>query len=380
MPVHVLYVIDSLDRPGGAEQALAAMAPHLMGAGVTLDIAYLTERPGFQDDLREAGAHVVPVLEPGRLPRTRALAGLIRQRRPDLVHTTLYEADLAGRWAAAATRTPVVSSLVNVAYGPEHRDAPELSARKVRAAQLADAASCRTVRRFHALTDYVAGIMSRRLLIRRSRIDVVPRGRDLAVLGDRSAERRHAVRQRIGLADDVPVVVAAARHEYQKGLDTLVSAFAEVRRAQPDAQLVIAGREGTATELLRRRADEGGVTGCVHLLGPRTDVPDLIAAADVFAAPSRWEGLGSAVLEAMGIGTPVVAGDVAAIRETITGEGALLVPVSDPPALARALVDALGDPAAAAARAEVAAGRFRSRNTIQRVSEAMLDFYGRALG
>ncbi|WP_432478404.1 glycosyltransferase [Nocardioides sp. GXQ0305] len=378
--MHVLYVIDSLDRPGGAEQALAAMAPHLMGAGVTLDIAYLTERPGFQDDLRDAGAHVVPVLEPGRLPRTRALAGLIRQRRPDLVHTTLYEADLAGRWAAAATRTPVVSSLVNVAYGPEHRDAPELSARKVRAAQLADAASCRTVRRFHALTDYVAGIMSRRLLIRRSRIDVVPRGRDLAVLGDRSAERRHAVRQRIGLADDVPVVVAAARHEYQKGLDTLVSAFAEIRRAQPDAQLVIAGREGTATELLRRRADEGGVTGCVHLLGPRTDVPDLIAAADVFAAPSRWEGLGSAVLEAMGIGTPVVAGDVAAIRETITGEGALLVPVSDPSALARAVVDALGDPAAAAARAEVASCRFRSRNTIQRVSEAMLDFYGRALG
>ncbi len=377
--MHVLYAIDSLDRPGGAEQALAAMAPHLVASGVTLDIAYLTERPGFQDELREAGARVYPVLEPGRLPRTRALASLIRERRPDLVHTTLYEADLAGRWAAAATRTRVVSSLVNVAYGQEHRDAPGLSARKVRAAQAADAASCRTVHRFHALTDYVAGIMARRLLIRRSRIDVVPRGRDLAVLGDRSPERRLAVRRGLGLADDVPMVVAAARHEYQKGLDTLVGAFADVRRAQPRAQLVIAGREGTATDLIRRRAREGGVTDCLHLLGSRTDVPDLIAAADVFVAPSRWEGLGSAVLEAMGIGTPVVAGDVAAIRETITGEGALLVPVSDSPALARAVVDVLDDPSAAASRAEVASSRFRSRNTIQRVNEAMLAFYERAL-
>jgi glycosyltransferase involved in cell wall biosynthesis len=377
--LHVLYAIDSLDRPGGAEQALAAMAPHLVASGVTLDIAYLTERPGFQDDLRKAGAQVYPVLEPGRLPRARALAGLIRDRRPDLVHTTLYEADLAGRWAAAATRTRVVSSLVNVAYGQEHRDAPGLSARKVRAAQAADAASCRTVHRFHALTDYVAGIMARRLLIRRSRIDVVPRGRDLAVLGERTPERRLRVRQGLGLADDVPMVVAAARHEYQKGLDTLVGAFAAIRRAHPRAQLVVAGREGTATDLIRCRAREGGVTDCVHLLGSRTDVPDLIAAADVFVAPSRWEGLGSAVLEAMGIGTPVVAGDVAAIRETITGEGALLVPVSDPTALARAVVDVLDDPTAAASRAEVASSRFRSRNTIQRVNEAMLAFYERAL-
>ena len=122
--MHVLYVIDSLDRPGGAEQALAAMAPPLVAAGVRLDIAYLTERPGFQDDLRAAGAEVFPVIESDRRRRTRGLASLVRERRPDLVHTTLYEADLAGRVAATMTRTPVVSSLVNVAYGPEHRNAP----------------------------------------------------------------------------------------------------------------------------------------------------------------------------------------------------------------------------------------------------------------
>ena len=377
--MRLLYVIDSLDRPGGAEQALASMAPHLVKAGVDLDIAYLLERPGFQDDLREVGASIFPVLEPDRVRRTRTLASLIREREPDLVHTTLFEADLAGRVAAATTRTRVVSSLVNIAYGPEHRGDPRLAAARVVAAQAADAATCQLVHRFHALTQYVADVMGRRLLIRPSRMDVVPRGRDEAVLGSRTPERRHAVRTGLGLADDAPMVVAAARHEYQKGLDTLVEAFAAVRRAHPTAQLVIAGREGTATALIRQRAAEGGVTDAVHLLGPRTDVPDLVAAADVFVAPSRWEGLGSAVVEAMGIGTPVVAGDVPAIRETITGAGALLVPVSDPDALGRAVVDVLDDGAGAATRADAASARFRSRNTIEAVTAAMLAFYERSL-
>ncbi len=377
--MHVLYVIDSLDRPGGAEQALAAMAPRLVEAGVRLDIAYLTERPGLQDDLRDAGAEVFPVIEDDRLPRTRALATLVRERRPDLVHTTLYEADLAGRLAAAVTRTPAVSSLVNIAYGPEHRNAPGLSSGKVRAAQAADALTCRAVRRFHALTDHVAEEMAGRLMLRRSRIDVVPRGRDTRLLGTRTPERRAEVRERLGLAVDVPVLVAAARHEHQKGLDTLVAALPEVRRVVPGVQLVVAGREGNDTPLIREIVASGGIEDAVHLLGSRTDVADLIAAADVFVAPSRWEGLGSAVMEAMGIGTPIVASDVAAIRETVTGEGAALVRPADPGALAVALVGALRDPQCAEQRAAVARDRFRRRHTIEAVTAGMIGFYERAL-
>jgi len=377
--VHVLYVIDSLDRPGGAEQALAAMAPPLVAAGVRLDIAYLTERPGFQDDLRAAGAEVFPVIESDWRRRTLGLASLVRERRPDLVHTTLYEADLAGRVAATMTRTPVVSSLVNVAYGPEHRNAPGLSPVKVRAAQAVDALTCRTVRRFHALTDHVAEEMAGRLMLRRSRIEVVPRGRDTRLLGSRSPERRTEVRDRLGLAADDVVLVAAARHEHQKGLDTLVAALPEVRREVPGVQLVVAGREGNDTPLLCQLMTSGGVEDRVRLLGARTDVPDLIAAADVFVAPSRWEGLGSAVMEAMGIGTPIVAGDVPAIRETVTERGALLVPPSDLGRLAAALVAVLRDTDAARQRAAFASARFGERHTIEAVTTGMIGFYEHAL-
>ena len=242
--MRVLYVIDSLDRPGGAEQALASMAPGLVAGGVDLHVASLTERDGLQPDLIAAGARLHPVGAATRPARTREVAGLVRRLRPDLVHTTLFEADLAGRSGAALARTPVVSSLVNVAYGPEHRADPGLSAAKVRAAQAADAATCQVVRRFHALTEHVATVMSRRLLIRESRVQVMPRGRSRARLGERSPERRAAVRSALGLAPDAPMIVAAARHEHQKGLDVLVEALAAVRRTHPDAQLVVAGREG----------------------------------------------------------------------------------------------------------------------------------------
>jgi glycosyltransferase involved in cell wall biosynthesis len=378
--VRVLYVIDSLDRPGGAEQALAVMAPHLVAAGVDLDVAYLIERDGFQQEIRDAGARVFPLLEPTRRRRAAAVARLVRANRVDLVHTTLFEADLAGRAGATLARTPVVSSLVNASYGPEHRGAPELSAGKVRAAQLADIASARLVRRFHALTDHVASVMSRRLLVRSSRIEVVPRGRSSTTLGVRSPERSALVRAGLGLPADAPVLVAAARHEHQKGLDVLVAAFADVRRDWPAARLVIAGREGTSTDRLRRLAEEGGVTDAVHLLGARTDVPDLVAAADVFVAPSRWEGLGSAVVEAMGIGTPIVASDVPAIRETVTTAGALLVPPDDPHALARALRSSLDDPDASGRRSASALARFRTRYEIETVTAAMTAFYDHALG
>ena len=377
--MRVLYVIDSLDRPGGAEQALASMAPGLVSGGVDLHVASLTERDGLQPDLIAAGARLHPVGAETRPARTREVAGLVRRLRPDLVHTTLFEADLVGRSGAALARTPVVSSLVNVAYGPEHRADPGLSAAKVRAAQAADAATCQVVRRFHALTDHVATVMSRRLLIRESRVQVMPRGRSRARLGVRSPERRAAVRSALGLTTDAPMIVAAARHEHQKGLDVLVEALAAVRRAHPDAQLVVAGREGVTTDLLRATAARDGTTAAVHLLGARTDVPDLVAAADVFVAPSRWEGLGSAVVEAMGIGTPIVASDVAAIRETAPPGVALLVPPDRADLLGAAIIETLDDPGAVRSRADRGLARFADRYTIERVTDDMIRFYERAL-
>jgi glycosyltransferase involved in cell wall biosynthesis len=372
--MRVLYLIDSLTA-GGAERSLAAMAPRLVAEGVELDVVYLMERRGVHGELRRAGAGLWSLDggggRAGRVARVRAL---VRRLRPHLVHTTLFEADVAGRVGAALAGVPSVSSLVNVTY--EHGPATGVPRWKLGGAMVMDRLTARLARRFHAISRHAAEVAMRVLALPPERIEVIPRGRDPAALGRRSDDRGALARRSLGVDDATPLVIAAARQERQKGLDVLLKAVPRLRALVPEARLVVAGRPGALTDSLRREGDRLGAA--VGFLGPRDDVPDLLAAADVFAMPSRWEGLGSVLLEAMALEAPVVASDLPAVREVV-GHDALLVPPGDPDALAAALATTLLDREGAAARAERARARFEASFTADRVADAMLGFYRRAL-
>ncbi len=111
--------------------------------------------------------------------------------------------------------------------------------------------------------------MGHRLGIRSDRIDVIPRGRDADAPGrgpSPSAGRGSGARS--GCADDQVLVVAAARHEFQKGLDVLVDAWPAVRRELPDAALVIGGRRGNETPRLERPSPRRATPPTSRLLGP----------------------------------------------------------------------------------------------------------------
>lgn len=378
--VHVLYFIDSL-VPAGAERSLAALAPRYAARGVDLHVVYLHDRPGLHADLEAAGAHLRSIAgDGGRIGWLRRGTQAVRRERPDLVHTTLAEADLVGRVAGALTRTPVVSSLVNIAYGPEQLDDPKLRPWKVRAAQLADATTARLVTRFHANSANVATVMGRRLRIPADRIDVVPRGRDPQELGTKTATRRTRTREALEINGGDPLIVAAARQEFQKGLDVLLDALPAVVRDVPRTRLVVAGRDGNQSTLLRDQIERLGLTRSVSLLGPRTDVPDLLCAADAFVAPSRWEGFPGAVLEATALEAPIVASDLPGVREVVgDATAAWLVPSEQPEALARALTEALGDPLEARRRTDTARRRFLEHFTIDSVADRMVALYQRSL-
>ena len=378
--LHVLYFIDSL-VPAGAERSLVALAPHLAQRGVQLDVAYLHDRPGLQDDLERAGAQLFCLAGNwGRAGWLGRATRLISNRRPALVHTTLYEADLVGRVAGALTGRPIVSSLVNVAYGPEMLDDPNLRRWKVRTVQLADGATARLVRRFHAITEYVADVMAVRLRIPRDRIDVVPRGRDPRQLGSRTPQRRERARATLEVDEHALLLIAIARHERQKGLDILLESFPGVLSRFPTAQLVVLGRDGNQTPLLRSMLERLSLYDSVRLLGVRVDVVDLLCGADLFVFPSRWEGLGGAILEAMALEIPIVASDLPVIREVVGDDNAAwLAPVDRPDALADAVLAALADPDEAGRRGRTAGTRFRERYTIDAVADGMTAFYRRAL-
>jgi glycosyltransferase involved in cell wall biosynthesis len=99
----------------------------------------------------------------------------------------------------------------------------------------------------------------------------------------------------------------------------------------------------------------------------------------VFVVPSRWEGFGSVLLEAMALEAPIVASDLPAVREVVGDDAALLVPPDRPDALAAAVTAVLADPDGAARRAARARERFLATFTIDRVADGMAGFYRRAL-
>jgi glycosyltransferase involved in cell wall biosynthesis len=383
--VRVVYLLPSLDGSGGAEQAVAALAGPLRARGVDLTVLVFAGRgaqgrASLTPVVESAGAVVGELSAASTAGRMRELARELRRSRPDLLHTTLFDADVVGRVTGRLVGTPVVSSLVNVAYGPEQKANPALTPWKVDAARWVERLTAVPVRRFHALTPYVASVMGPRLGIPADRIDVIPRGRDPEQLGAASPQRRDRVRRGLGIDDDRPVVVAAARHEYQKGLDVLVAAWPKVRAAHPTATLLIGGRDGNESARLTAQVARVACGG-IEQVGPRDDVPDLLVAADVFVVPSRWEGFGSILVEAMALGSNLVATDVEPIPDVVGPDWARLVGPERPDELAAAIVAALDQPADERARRQAAARRrFDGEFHIDVVADRTLAFYERALG
>lgn len=343
--VRVLVVMDSTGG-GGAERSMAALAPLMARHGVEMEFAYFIDRPGVKDALVAAGIPLwhVPARR-SRLGTVRSLRRLLAERRPDVVHTCVYEADIIGRPAAWTSGIPVMSSIINEMYGPaQYSGTP--SRWRMRLAQLADVATARCVTHFHAVSATVAAAMAPRLRIDPSSITVIPRGRDLDGLGRRTTERRAGVRRSLGLSPQTAVVLAVGRHERQKGFDTLLDAVPAVVDGHPDVKVLVAGRDGAATPELRRRLDEMNVPrGVVDFLGERTDIADLLCAADVVAMPSRWEGAPGTLIEAMALECPIVCSDLPMIREVVDVGGGVAhyVPIGDADTLATELLGVLAE-------------------------------------
>jgi len=144
-----------------------------------------------------------------------------------------------------------------------------------------------------------------------------------------------------------PVLAMVGRLREEKGHRVLFEAVARLRGDYPRILLAVAG-DGSLREDLQTRVTALGMADCVRFLGFRTDVPELLAAADLFALPSLSEGLGTAVIEAAAAAKPTVATFTGGIPDIIRdGETGRLVEPGNVDALTRALADVLADPAAA---------------------------------
>jgi glycosyltransferase involved in cell wall biosynthesis len=179
---------------------------------------------------------------------------------------------------------------------------------------------------------------------------------------------------------EAPYVLYVGALEPRKNLERLLHAFAQVRAARTDVQLLVVGAKRWKTSRIARTVDALDLHQAVHFTGyvPDADLPALYSAASVFCYPSLAEGFGLPVLEAMACGTPVVCSSTSS-RPEVAGDAAVLVNPLRPEDIAQALLKVLGDTDLAQSMRERGPARAQTF-TWERTAQRTVDVYRHVLG
>lgn len=356
--VRILFLYSTL-TVGGSERQVAHLVPALRARGFVTEVATLRHRGRHYEELLAAG---IPMAFVGMRSRID-VPGLVRayrlwRRRPDVVFTSGIDAQVIGHAIARRAGAAHVTVEQGGAGIPRslHR---RLLARLV--APRIDSVVAVTSTQIDELAA---------LGFRRDRITVIPN----ATPRPTTERSREEMRAALGLEANDVVALFLATLRPEKRVELFVEAVMRARREEPRLRAVVAGG-GPQLELLRGFA--AASPDAVRVLGERSDVGDLLQAADVLCMTSSFEGIPLSVVEAMSLGRPVVAMGVGGLVELVDdGRTGRLTPPGDVDAFAGALVEvARTTPEALRALGDAAREEFERRYTLER----MVDSYAELL-
>ncbi len=337
MKIRVLEVLASLQR-AGAERLAVSLACRLDPSRFETAVVSLFDAlpNGLEPALAESavktwhlGKH--PGLDLRMVPR---LFRVMRAFRPAVIHTHSYVLRYSLPAGLAARAGAMVHTVHNLA-AKEVDLTGRLIHRVAFRRRVAAVAVGEQVRR------------SYRECYGTEPAATIPNGIDVASFRRPGARRQW--RQENGFAESDFLIASVARLEPQKNPLGLIESFAQAFGPQafgdaPHGRLLLAG-DGSLREAARAYAAQRGVADRVHFLGVRAEVAEMLAACDLFALSSHWEGSPLAVMEAMAAGLPVVATAVGGVPELVAdGETGILVPAGEERAFAAALVSLARDP------------------------------------
>jgi glycosyltransferase involved in cell wall biosynthesis len=312
---------------GGSENHLRVLLPELPALGWEPDVLIPAPSPrairGLVESFSQSCHRVTVAPMPADLSPSLPvrIARLLRSGRYQIVHSHLVHADWYVAVASvAAPRVALVST--------KHNDDPFRRTYPFRVIERLMSNRCAaTIAISEALREFTLRYSPPRTPVATVLYGLEPP----PGAPERSAE------------SDTPTLLAVARLVRQKGLDILIQAMRPIKDSVPDARLLLAG-DGPERPALERLARDLGLADSVSFLGHRDDVDELMRCAWILVHPSRWEGFGLVLLEAMKHGLPIVAARVSAVPEIVIPEATgLLVPPDDPRSLAAAAIRALGD-------------------------------------
>lgn len=367
----ILHVLTTLDV-GGAEMHVLTQVRGQVERGHSVRVLYLKGRGTLAPDFESAGAAA-----PRRVALGPRFALRVREDLAwcDVVHSHLLKADVAMAFAASITghRNKLISG--------KHNDEQVLKRPLVsRVHGLVGRAPARTV----VLSDHVG-----RFIEERGRVPAVKQSRIYYGIDPAPFESARAnvdvraVRAEFGFGASDVLFVCVARFAEQKAHEVLIAAAARAMEDEPRIGLLLVGDDPFGDGRTRALAlahdlgvcDEQG-RGRVVFAGIRRDVPNLMAASNVFVMASRWEGLGLVFLEAMATSLPVLSTNVSAIPEVvIDGETGCLVPPDDVESLERAMVALARDEERRARLGAAGHARVVERFGLDRMVEETLAVY-----
>lgn len=346
-PVRIARVIARLNVGGPAQHAILLTAG-LDPAHFVTTLITGTVGPHEGDLTAEARAlGVEPVVVPQLGPRIRPgrdlvalgkLVGLLRNLRPDLVHTHTAKAGALGRVAARLAGVPTV---VHTFHG--HVLEGYFSSSLTRLFLQIERTLARITDRIITVSPRVRQDLLARGIGRPEQVEVVPLGLDLARFLDRPASPVR-LREKLAIPSDAPLLGIVGRLVPIKDHPTLYQALALLQADAPAPHLIVVG-DGERREALKRLAQDLGLASRIHFLGWRNDLEAILGELDVVICCSRNEGTPVALIEAMAAGVPVLSTDVGGVGDLIVhGETGWLVPSGNPSALARGIRELLAGP------------------------------------
>jgi glycosyltransferase involved in cell wall biosynthesis len=317
-------------------------------------------RTKLAEEAGRMGIEVIPykIRSPWEPKSILRIKNLIRDLKIDVLHThssvDSWAGGLAGRWA----RVPVLVRTRHISV-------------RVRRPWL---------NRIYYLPDAIitTGEHIRRELLQTHKI---PAERIVSIPTGADAGRFHPgppdleLKQRLGLPVDSPVITLVAVLRAQKRHELVIAAAAEVIKVFPQSRFLFVG-DGPGRNRVEQEIKKAQLEAQILMTGYREDIPAILSFTDLGIISSVAEGVPQFLFQIMAMGKPVIATEVGGIPEIVTsGVNGVLIPPEDPAALAKAMIQTLGDPESARRLGEGGRRLVEQEYTVEKMAEKVYRVY-----